>query len=214
MLRDVSAAVTLLGSSVLLLPLSVLLAAVLWRQHSARLALRWIAVLGACLLGMAALKLYGHACGLPILLRRVVSPSGHAAFSALFYGSLAAVMLRAVDIPWRRTLLMAGTAGLVAAIGLSRILLRAHTKLEVLIGLSVGAAAALAFALSIRSLPPARLRLRPAAAGAVLACGLAALAVGDRSVIEETIRALADEVQQEVGLCMTGPSDLAALRTR
>ncbi len=210
MLATVSGAVTHLGSSSLLFPLSALYATVLWRRHSPPLALRWLAALALCLAVMGLLKLYGHGCGLPMVPvlsdllpnDRFISPSGHAAFAAVFYGSAGALAARGVESGWGRTLVLSATAALVAAISLSRILLSAHSAAEVLVGLLVGGLAMLLFLWSCRSLPPARARLSPLLVAAV-ALAVAALAgLGDPSVIESTIRMVAMHLRAEAGLCM------------
>lgn len=209
MLATLSAAVSILGSSLLLLPLSVLFAIVLWRGQAAPLAVRWSAALAAALTVMVVLKLYGHACGLPVLLERVASPSGHAAFSAFFYGSIALIIVRATTATWRQAAVLASAGGLVAAIGLSRVVLHAHSKLEVLIGLLVGGSAVLAFAVSSAAYPPVRLRLSMPVAAMVLACGLLVISTGDPGLVENAIRVIASHVRQEVLLCPVDPTGLA-----
>lgn len=201
MLSTVSPVVSLLGSSLLLLPLSLVFAAVLWRLDATRMAFRWSAALGAMLATMTVLKLYGHACGLPVLFERITSPSGHAAFAAFFYGSVAVVLVRATVATWRRIAILAAAAALVAAIGASRVVLQAHDRVEVLVGFVVGGSSALAFALCSLSHPPVRLRLNLPLAAAVLACGLAVLSAGDLGIVEDAIRLVAAQLQQDAALC-------------
>ncbi len=209
MIATMTRAVTHLGSSTLLLPLSALYATVLWRRHSARLALRWI---GAAALGlgvMAGLKLFGHGCGLPAfpLLPgdRFLSPSGHAAFAAIFYGSVGALAARGAGSPGGRGAILLGTVGLIAAIAVSRVLVAAHSTAEVIAGLLVGGATVALFLWSSRDLPPAAPRLPPALLAALLAAlavGLIGLVqMGDPSVIESTIRSVAAHLRGEASLC-------------
>ncbi|CAO3422032.1 phosphatase PAP2 family protein [Azospirillum doebereinerae] len=205
MLATMTRGVTHLGSSTLLFPLSALYATLLWRRHSAPLALRW---LGAAALGlgvMGALKLFGHGCGLPAFPflpeDRFVSPSGHAAFATIFYGSVGALAARGAGSPGWRTLILLATVALVAAISISRILVSAHSAAEVVAGLLVGGSAVALFLWSGRSLPPVRPRVPPLLLAAV-ALGLVGLVrVGDPSFIESGIRSVATQLSAESGLC-------------
>ena len=91
------------GDTAILAPLSLIVAAALWRFQS-RLAASWfIGTLTLCAAVMAILKVAfvtcSHAWGTDI-----VSPSGHASLSAMFYGSLALVVARQVR-PWQQPLI-------------------------------------------------------------------------------------------------------------
>jgi len=205
MLATMTRGVTHLGSSTLLFPLSALYATLLWRRHSAPLALRWLSAAALGLGVMGALKLFGHGCGLPAFPflpdDRFVSPSGHAAFATIFYGSVGALAARGAGSPGWRTLILTGTVALVAAISISRVLVSAHSAAEVVAGLLVGGTAVALFLWSGRSLPPVRPRPPPLLLAAV-ALGLVGLVrVGDPSVIESGIRAAAAHLRAETGLC-------------
>ncbi|HEY0834341.1 MAG TPA: hypothetical protein VGE72_10580, partial [Azospirillum sp.] len=94
-------AVSALGDSTLLLPLSAATAVLLWVRRSPAMALAWAAPLALCLAGLMGLKVLGHACEPQVLGAPVVSPSGHAAFGAAFYGSLGLMAGRGLG-GWRR----------------------------------------------------------------------------------------------------------------
>jgi membrane-associated phospholipid phosphatase len=67
-------------------------------------------------------------------------PSGHASVSAAVYGALALLAVQAVRSLWARAAIGASAAGLVAAIGASRVVLDVHYLSDVLAGFSVGVA--------------------------------------------------------------------------
>ena len=67
-------------------------------------------------------------------------PSAHSATSMALYATLALVGVRACRAGGLRAVVLAGAGALVAAIGLSRILLAAHYPIDVLAGWLTGAA--------------------------------------------------------------------------
>lgn len=204
---NVSETVTVLGDSTLLLPLSAAVALLLWVRRSPGAALAWAAPLGLGLAGLAALKAVGHACGMELLGTLVISPSGHAAFGAAFYGTvgmMAGSRLRG----WRRHLLLLAVAAVVVAVGVSRVRLSYHTVPEVMIGLAIGTAAALAaiWALARVAVPqaprPASAVAGPAVAVALLAVPLAALVwSGHRLHVEDQIRDFALQLRADALVC-------------
>lgn len=209
MFATASGAITHLGSSSLLVPLSALYATALWRHHSAPLALRWLLALTLCLGVMVVLKLVGHGCGLPefplfpslFAGDRFLSPSGHAAFSAVFYGSVAALAARNASSRWLRVGLPVAAAALVLAIGASRVAVSAHSGAEVAAGLLVGGLSVLLFLWSSRKDGAPRLRTSPWVLAA-MALGLALLVhAGDPSFVEATIRRVAHHLGSGAGLC-------------
>lgn len=209
MFATASGAITHLGSSSLLVPLSALYATALWRHHSAPLALRWLLALSLCLGAMVVLKLVGHGCGLPdfplfpslFAGDRFVSPSGHAAFAAVFYGSVAALAARDAASLRLRIGLPLAAAALVLAIGASRVAVSAHSGAEVVAGLLIGGSSVLLFLWTSRKDGAPRLRVSPWLLAA-LALGLALLVhAGDPSFIEGTIRHVARHFGSGAGLC-------------
>ena len=209
MFATASGAITHLGSSSLLVPLSALYATALWRHHSAPLALRWLLALSLCLGAMVVLKLVGHGCGLPdfplfpslFAGDRFVSPSGHAAFATVFYGSVAALAARDARSVWLRIGLPLAAVALVLAIGASRVAVSAHSGAEVVAGLLIGGLSVLLFLWTSRKDGAPRLRVSPWLLGA-LALGLALLVhAGDPSFVEGTIRRVAYHFGSGAGLC-------------
>lgn len=99
----------------------------------------WVAVLAGVISVIGAMKLVFYECG-----PRFQSPSGHSAFSAVFYGC-AALLVAVGQRPAVRTLGGLGALALIAAISLSRVWLGYHSWEEVTAGLSIGALGVLAF---------------------------------------------------------------------
>jgi membrane-associated phospholipid phosphatase len=133
------------GDIAVLLPgslgLIMFLAWIGWRQDAAAYA----AALATCLTAALFAKVAFAACGGNHSVFGVDSPSGHAAFSATFYGCLAALFATGRTIG-RRLGLYGGAAALILAIGASRVALEAHTVPEVVIGLLIGAMSIALFA--------------------------------------------------------------------
>jgi membrane-associated phospholipid phosphatase len=191
--------VTGLGDSALLLPGSLaLLGYLVWRGQRA-LALAWLATLALCL-GLTALaKLAFLACGEHVPALRVDSPSGHASFSAAFYGACAVVA--SFHRPrWQRLLIHAGALVLVLAIAASRTVLRHHSVEEVLSGLVIGGVCVLAFAMLGRPAEPAPVRLAPLAVGVV---ALAALVAGRHLSAEPLLERIAARLAPSLGCSET-----------
>ena len=136
----VSRAVAVFGDAALLLPASVLLVLYLFALGQRRLSIAWVASLVASAGATVVLKLAFRACGPHLTGLDVVSPSGHASFSAIFYGALAATLGAGRGRPFRLAL-AAGALALVLLVGVSRVRTGAHSAEEVAIGLAIGAAA-------------------------------------------------------------------------
>jgi membrane-associated phospholipid phosphatase len=179
--------ITNLGDSALLLPASVLLFCHLfWRGERSR-ALSFALALGACLAITVAAKLACVLLGIACFTPSLHSPSGHSSFSAVFYGCCAA-LVSSDDRPWRQRIVWIAVTGLILAIGVSRVLLGAHSSLEVAIGLAIGFACVRLF-----------LRLsdkaRPASGLLQVALGLGVLVIalqGTHLTIEPLLQAIAD----------------------
>lgn len=157
-----------LGDSIFLLPLSLAFFVSLWKVRSPSAAGWFMAALAACIATIATLKIAFLACG-PAWHSDIVTPSAHAAIAFTVYGSVALAAERT-----QRRWLAPVLAMLVLGIAVSRVVLRAHTQAEVVIGLTVGCAATLLFAwLNGRSEHERKLPLLPLlAAGAVIAITL------------------------------------------
>ena len=136
-------AVTKLGNLAILVPLGAVMLVWQFALRPKGAAGSWLAAALVCAGGIALLKILFYAC-LPYSELR--SPSGHASLSTLVYGGFAAVI--AADLKdGRRWWVLAAGAGLIAAIALSRIVVHAHSWLEVVLGLAIGASCLFAFAL-------------------------------------------------------------------
>jgi hypothetical protein len=130
--------VTNLGDLAVLLPASLGLIAFLAWVGAKEDAAAYAAAIALCLLSALLAKLAFAACGMRYAVLGVESPSGHTAFSAAFYGSLA-VLFAAGRTRARRLALYAAATALVLLIGVSRVALQAHSVAEVVVGLAIGA---------------------------------------------------------------------------
>ena len=136
-----------------ILPLVLAVAIALAVQGWRRGALTWLIVVAATFLATLAFKLMFLACSPLFGPMDVHSPSGHVAAATVVAGGLAAMLTR------RRTSIL--PAALVAAvvIGISRLVLGAHSLPEVVVGAMIGLAGAAAL-LRFAGTPP-RLKLAP-----------------------------------------------------
>jgi membrane-associated phospholipid phosphatase len=145
------------GDLAVLLPLAAVM--LLWllvgRQRVG--ASGWILAVALCCAVTAAMKIYFSSCAFSPELQ---SPSGHTSFSVLVYGGIALV-IAGQAAGWYRLMVLAATAALIGGIAISRIVLGAHTPLEVVFGMAIGATAVAIFARHYLSQRPAPLALRP-----------------------------------------------------
>jgi membrane-associated phospholipid phosphatase len=188
--------VTDFGDSAVTLPLAAATFAFLalsgWRRGALVFA---VAVLG-CGAAIGLSKLILISCG-QRLIAGAVNPSGHMAMSTVVYGSLAVLLGSSSLPPWRWSLI--GTAGLLmAAIGVSRVMLGAHSPAEVVGGFTIGLVAATVFDRLLHAGPIKRLRLGWLAAAALVII----LAMhGTRWPIENTIRSIVALLRHNVPQC-------------
>lgn len=143
--------VTFFGDSSFTLPCSALL--FLWLSYNKqwRAALFWAISFGAAMFLVAASKVMFMAWHLaPPVLGNFTGISGHTASATALYLALSAVLFRDAGRAARLVTLALATA-LVFTIAISRVALRVHSGSEVILGLAVGAAAALLFALNLHS---------------------------------------------------------------
>jgi membrane-associated phospholipid phosphatase len=161
-------ALSAIGDTALLAPASLALLfylAALRRWAEARAFVACLAFgLGATLLS----KLVFKACGAGIESVDINSPSGHASFATLFYGSLALLMTRGRPA-WVAWPIRAVAALLVVAIGASRIRIGVHSAEEVVLGWLIGAGGLAVFSLLQRGSERRALSPWPLAAGLALA---------------------------------------------
>jgi membrane-associated phospholipid phosphatase len=128
------------------------------------------AALTVSLLTTLVAKLAFHACGSEIPAFGIESPSGHASFSGVFYGCVALIVAAGRPL-WQRIGIYAGTALFVLFVGVSRVVVEAHTLPDVVAGTLIGMIAILAFQ-ALRG--PSRLFVLPTR---VMALGIPASAV-------------------------------------
>ncbi len=170
----------------LVLAVSIALAMQGWRRG----ALVWIAVIGATFITMLVLKVVFLACSPLFSPMDMRSPSGHVAAATVVAGGLAALLThRAVSI-----LPIAVLAA--AVIGLSRIVLGAHSLPEVALGALVGLVGALAL-MRIAG-PPPPLKLLPLVLAIVL---VAAVFHGLHLPAEAAIRHTAFRAAEYLEVC-------------
>jgi len=158
MLRPFLHTLTDFGDSIITLPIAalVLLWFAIWGDRHARLG--WLVGLIVCAAVTATLKIYFKAC--PVVGLDLDSPSGHTSLSLYVYGGLTLITAAQVG-PWRRAGVVVLGALLILGIALSRALLEYHSKLEVAIGLAIGAAALALFWLPYRAHRPALMPVWP-----------------------------------------------------
>ena len=125
------------GDSAVTLPLAGATLVVLALGEARRMLHGWLLAVAACGLTVALLKVGFSDCADGGLLGRPFSPSGHTAMSTLVYGGLAWLVSggrgRAV-----RALSTGAALALALAIGVSRVVVHAHTPGEVVAGLGLG----------------------------------------------------------------------------
>ena len=191
-----------LGDSAVLLPASLGLMAILIRFDSRSDAAAYAAALAVCLATALLAKLALAACGGGRSVFGVESPSGHVAFSALFYGCLAVLFGTGRALGQRLTLYGSALA-LIVLIGASRVALAAHTPQEVGGGFLIGAVSVAVFC-ALRT-EPARLELssRTVVQMSPLAAlyALCLLLLAGRWTAEPVIDAIARQIGVNLHLC-------------
>jgi undecaprenyl-diphosphatase len=146
-----------IGESYVLLPLSAVIVFALWRSgHRHRAILFTIAMTGALLVDEALKLTFRRARPQPFfdypLPHSYSFPSGHALFSVVFFGTLAALISPGLHAKWKRALLWAAAALLAAIIGFSRVYLGVHYPTDVIAGYAAALVWVLAVALGNRFL--------------------------------------------------------------
>ena len=143
---------TRLGEAQVLLPATLLAVVMLWRRPDARsLAAWWMALLGAAAGLAVASKIAFIGWGIGWAEFDFTGMSGHAVFSAAIFPLLMGVLASNAPRAFRYLAVAAGCV-LALLIGLSRLVLGAHSVSEVLIGWLVGGAATAAV-LALARLP-------------------------------------------------------------
>ncbi len=125
-----------------LLPLVATVAVVLALQRRWRLAGAWVAAIASVLGILLVLKLADFACGWRVPLLGpdgfdLNSPSGHTGAATVTFGAIAGLMAARSRLGVRATVVIAAAvAGIV--IGITRIMLGAHTMAEVVLAFGIG----------------------------------------------------------------------------
>lgn len=147
--------ITNFGDLAVLLPLIAIFGFWLVAVHRPLALLWWLLAFAVCVGGTAVLKMYFYVCPLTEDLH---SPSGHTSLSTLVYGALTVVAMLDTS-GWRRGLVAALGALLIGGIATTRVLIDAHSVIEVVFGFAIGCVSLALFAYGYRRLPPADHRL-------------------------------------------------------
>jgi len=189
--------ITDLGDTAVTVPLAALMLFFLVVAKEWRLALAWAVAILGCAGAIGGLKVILDACGPSIATAGLASPSGHTAMSAAVYGGFAGVV--GINLaPPARAALITGAVALIVAMPLSRVLLHAHTPIEVMVGLAIGLPAAAIIIFATLPIPGEQL---PVAWLAAMAFGLVLLFHGERWPAEQGIHHLAAWLGVRRGLC-------------
>ncbi len=144
---------TRLGEAQILLPAALLAALALLRRAEARpLLARWVALLGAATLVTIATKVAFIGWGIGWAEVNFTGVSGHAMFAAAVYPLLLGVLASGAPRSGRLFAIFAASM-LALLVGVSRVVVGAHSVSEVIAGLLVGGGVS-AGALAIVRLPP------------------------------------------------------------
>lgn len=181
------------GDLALLLPLAAAILLWLFVAGERRVALWWLVALTLCLGVIGVLKVYFAAC--PAGAMR--SPSGHAGFAALVYGMIAACLATRAK-GYRRLVALVGGGVVIAAIALSRLVLGAHTPIEIALGLLIGGASLTTLLWGSSAFGSARLPLRP-----LLLCAVVIIVLlhGQQLHAEAVLHAMGRYLARAGGVC-------------
>ena len=148
--------ITDFGDLAVLLPLVAVMSVWLTAIRQPRAVLWWFVAVGLCMSSTAALKIYFFVCP---PLSDLHSPSGHTSLSTLVYGALTLAVATIVT-RWKRAAVIAVGAAFIASIGVSRVLVQAHSVPEVVVGSLIGVAALGLFASQFWPRRPSEPRLQ------------------------------------------------------
>jgi membrane-associated phospholipid phosphatase len=124
------------GDLAVLLPLVAVVTVWLIATRQLRALSWWLIAVALCMGSTAALKIYFFVCP---PLTDLHSPSGHTSLSTLVYGVLTLAVATVVT-GWKRVAVMISGAAFIAAIAMSRVLVRAHSIPEITVGSMIGIA--------------------------------------------------------------------------
>jgi membrane-associated phospholipid phosphatase len=131
---------TRLGELQILLPVALIACLVLWRQSAARpLAFWWLTYLGLATLATTASKIAFIGWGIGIAELNFTGVSGHAMLAAAIYPLLLGIAASQAPPGGQKIAIAAGFM-LALLVGISRLVVGAHSVSEVLAGLLLGGA--------------------------------------------------------------------------
>ena len=190
-----------LADLLVLLPASLVLIALLARSGAVGEAVAYVKALIFCLIATFAMKFALATCGAGERLG-VESPSGHVAFAATFYGSLA-LMLGARRAVAAKLSLASGVAAFVILVAVSRVALRAHNTAETVVGAATGLVALAIFFFNAPKRAPSDLPLSLVSTLAPLAAVyiVLALPIASHWSAESWIDAMAGQFGAVTDLC-------------
>ena len=177
-----------------ILPLVLAVAVALAVQGWRRGAVVWLLVVAATFLATLGFKIMFLACSPLFEPMDVHSPSGHVAAATVVAGGLAAMLTR------QRTSIIPAAVVAAIVIGMSRLVLGAHSLPEVIVGAMIGLAGA--GALLRFSGPPPRLAIAPLLVVVVV---VAAVFHGMHLPAEAAIRHTAFRAAQLIPACRGTP---------
>jgi undecaprenyl-diphosphatase len=132
-----------LGSVAVVYSLTALTIAVLWLRGARSAALRVIVVMGAAgILNNVVKMSIARTRPVPFFGDLPASysfASGHALFSACFYGVLAGMLAAELPQAWQRAVVLGTAAVLIGGVGVSRIYLGVHYTSDVIAGFALAA---------------------------------------------------------------------------
>jgi membrane-associated phospholipid phosphatase len=133
---------TYFGNVAVLIPLCALLTVWIVAHVSRRAAVLWV----ACVCGVVAMTAFAKMlfAGCNYDVSHIHSLSGHTSFSVISYGGVAVVLSAGLQ-PWQRWAIALLYVCWVVGIGITRVLLHAHTPEEVVAGWVLGGAGAAIF---------------------------------------------------------------------
>ncbi len=149
--------ITRFGEAQVLLPAAFWVALALVRSEATRrLGIRWLQWLGLATLLTVISKVAFIGWGLGVASLNFTGFSGHSMFSAAIYPMLMVTLAARLTPGWQKAALGFGFA-LALTVGVSRVMVNAHSVSEVVLGLSLGGSAAL-LAVADAGLPRVTLR--------------------------------------------------------
>jgi membrane-associated phospholipid phosphatase len=185
--------ITDLADQAVILPVVLAISIALLVQGWRRGAAAWAATVVATFAAMLVLKLTFLACSHSFGTPDIQTPSGHVAAATVVTGGLAALLLR------RRASVLPVAILAAVVVGVSRLVLGAHSLPEVVLGAMVGLAGALSLPL-LAGQPPLGLDVRRIA---IIVVGIVVLFHGLHFPAEAHIRATAYRVAHMLSICQS-----------